>query len=579
MADKPAGGSRGPAATNLAVGAAVLVLLVPLLLKAASGAPPTAAEFAPNADQVIKHAPPGQGVDATGTGGQPTPAASPGASKAAVTPTAGPTTLSIPQDRLRACVGPPPLRQIEDPQSPPCVQYWLGKDNGGATWAGVTRDTVYISIPTPDNTDADYLALQNFFNKRFEFYGRKLKFEFCDSNANKADQATQNADAAAAAKGCNGPKPFASTFYRSDNGRYYNQTMACRYHVVTAASYLAYEHTYLNRCAPYLYQYPMEAQQMFTTTGDWMCSRLAGQPAIHGSGVDSQARSINTQRRKFGILVSPTYFDDPVAQQATIAGMRERLRACGSAVDDKDVIINPVDYAAGQTGVTADPASATNAVLRMKQDNVTTIACLCNLFAYGALARAASGQAYHPEWLVSTYGGMDCSFCITLGGPPSDQLADTFGLTFQPRQIRPELDPYNMAVHEGDPSRSQQTEAGLLANREEDYRPLLLLASGIQMAGPNLTPATFRAGLLRTTFPNPITVTHAGAVGFSPSSWGMTTDAAEWWWSNTAIGPYSDSSASPGTLCYVDAGRRRTIGEFPTREHDPFFTGTCDSGR
>jgi len=174
---------------------------------------------------------------------------------------------------------------------------------------------------------------------------------------------------------------------------------------------------------------------------------------------------------------------------------------------------------------------------------------------------------------------MDCSFCIALGGPPSDELASTFGLAFQPRQIRPELDPYNMAVHEGDPSRAPQTEGGLLANREEDYRPLLLLASGIQMAGPNLTPATFRAGLLKARFPNPITSTHAGAVGFTASSWGMTIDAAEFWWSNTATGPYSDSGASKGTMCYVDGGRRRKLGGWSRTQRDPFFVGACDSGR
>ena len=44
---------------NLGIALAVLAVLLPLLLNAATSAPPTAAEFSPNATQVIKTPPPG----------------------------------------------------------------------------------------------------------------------------------------------------------------------------------------------------------------------------------------------------------------------------------------------------------------------------------------------------------------------------------------------------------------------------------------------------------------------------------------------------------------------------------------
>ncbi len=59
---------RTPGSVNLAVGLGLLVLLLPLLLNAATSSPPTAAEFSPNAKQVIKKAPPGQAAAVTGTG-------------------------------------------------------------------------------------------------------------------------------------------------------------------------------------------------------------------------------------------------------------------------------------------------------------------------------------------------------------------------------------------------------------------------------------------------------------------------------------------------------------------------------
>jgi len=103
----------------------------------------------------------------------------------------------------------------------------------------------------------------------------------------------------------------------------------------------------------------------------------------------------------------------------------------------------------------------------------------------------------------------------------------------------------------------------------------LVIASGIQMAGPDLNPTTFRDGLRRTHFPNPQTSIRAGDVGYPSDGYSETDDAAEWWFSTTAIGPFSDSSSHPGTVCYVDGGLRRRIGQYPHNAPDPFFSGPC----
>src|SRR5207249_1400399 len=82
--------------------------------------------------------------------------------------------VSVPS--THRCFGNPP-RQIEDPQSPPCVPAWRG-DNGGATTKGVTENEVRVVVPVASepNVPADYVnALERFFNNRFEFYGRQLR--------------------------------------------------------------------------------------------------------------------------------------------------------------------------------------------------------------------------------------------------------------------------------------------------------------------------------------------------------------------------------------------------------------------
>jgi hypothetical protein len=565
---------------NLGMALAVLAVLLPLLLNAATGAPPTAAEFSPNAKQVIKKAPPGQAANVNGTGegtakadgGKASPPPPP------PSPSAGPKQV-IAQDQVKACVGPPPLRQIEDPQSPPCIAYWRG-NNGGATAQGVTRDAIYVAVPTPNGFKTQYAAFANFFNKRFQFYGRKIVFEFCSPGAGadsqgSGDQTNQNADAAQAAAGCGGPKPFASTFYQFDNGRYYMQAMACRYKVVTVGSWEPYDTSYMNQCAPRLFNYPMVSQEMFAKIGDWSCARLVGRNATWATGTAANGKPpLNTTKRNFGIFLAPYTPDDPVTRRSALDALVNRLRQCGAATPEGQIIINPV----GQTapGQSVDPASANNAIAQMKQANVSTIICLCGTFPFGALTRAASSNGYHPEWVGSTFGGLDQVVIQELAAAPADETQALFGLTFVPRQINPLLEPYNAALQEGDPTMAPKTASTDYSNFTQVYRPLLMLASGLQMAGPHLTAQTFLDGLRAARFPNPITSLNAGAVGLPQDGFTFTRDAAEWWWSNSARGPYTDDAAGKGAICYVDGGTRRRDG-WP-RQAPPYFTGSCDSG-
>jgi hypothetical protein len=216
-------------------------------------------------------------------------------------------------------------------------------------------------------------------------------------------------------------------------------------------------------------------------------------------------------------------------------------------------------------------------MLQMKGHNVTSIICLCNVLAVGLRAPHGTNEAYFPEWLLSTYAyGGDANFHVRNEGPGPAHLSHTFGITFQPRQVVPEQTPANWALQEAAPS-SADTQDGLsIYNRNAQYRSLLLIASGIQLAGPVLTPGSFERGLQAAHFPNPGHPIMAGTVGFEGGSHAMTRDAAEFWWDVDDAGPYADDA--PGTLCYVDAGKRRSAGSW-ARQGDPYFAPSCDSGR
>ena len=131
------------------------------------------------------------------------------------------------------------------------------------------------------------------------------------------------------------------------------------------------------------------------------------------------------------------------------------------------------------------------------------------------------------------------------------------------------------ATKETDLSFDDADDSGNFRNNHERYRTALLLASGLQMAGPNLTPESFARGLQRTVFPNPEHPINAGSVGFNDGDHSMTDDAAEYWWSQTDPSPYPKEGV--GTICYVDHGARHRTGTWPSGG-DPFFQRPCDSG-
>src|SRR3954449_11577135 len=112
---------RGPGVVFTAIAVAATLTLGVVALDASQSSPPAVAEFAPAALNQVKNAPNSLGAQGNPAGGiSPTP--TPSASRRP-SPSASPTPID--QPAVRDCVGNPP-RQIEDPQSPPCVNYWKG---------------------------------------------------------------------------------------------------------------------------------------------------------------------------------------------------------------------------------------------------------------------------------------------------------------------------------------------------------------------------------------------------------------------------------------------------------------------
>ena len=538
-----------PKAPGLVYGSASLALLLlvsVIALTARQPPPPAIAELAPQAVEQIRDAPSEQssefgGAEGGGGGG----GASPTTTSTTAVPVGSPKPIDVP--RVRRCIGDPP-RQIEDPQSPPCVPYWDG-DNGGSTWRGVTRDEIRVVVPRYDQMPAE--ILEAFFNRRFEFYGRKLVFIDTSSERGETDAAKQSA---AAVSADTTHQAFASL--DADDGYHYYRELARR-NIVSVVGQPLFTEQQLRSLSPYVWQYPLGVDEMLADTGEWICARLAGRKAIH-AGTDG-INDLRRADRKFGVIL---YNEFPDQKSVGLAELEEELRSCGAEIAVR---------AEGDDFFSAEQAQ--DAVLRMQSAGVTTILCLCHTIQTGMAFRGASRQAYQPEWILSSYLMQDHNGAMQTFASQPEQLQHSFGTTFTPRQLKQSDSPVIQAVREEDPqNRTTYTSLDFFFLQFR-YRALLLLASGIQMAGPNLTPESFARGLQNAQFPNPNTFHRAGAVSFLDGDHSMTEDAAEWWWSNSDRGPYGGT----GTICYVDGGARRKRGEWHAST-SALFNGPCDSG-
>lgn len=506
------------------------------------------AELAPQAVAQIQESLDDQAPTGGGGGSQPGGTTT---TTAPVLPGATPSTTAPPpkQDRVRRCIGDPP-RQTEDPQSPPCVPYFDG-DNGGATTKGVTADEIRVAfpvIPFEDSTLA--YAIADFFNARYEMYGRKITLvPLSPRGGPQPNPADMQADARKVADELDA---FATIGYADRKGAEHHYYDALAGMGVMSSTYRAQQlatEKRFSRFAPYEWGWLPPTDQAVRLIGSFICRSLAGRPPAYADPPTNGAPT-----RKFGLLYQRT----PDGGAFDVSEMLATLKGCGiepEEVEDQSGSSNPRD-----------------AMLRLTNADVTSIIYLGDVLALReGFMVAASQQAYFPEWIVS--GMIDLDLDNSFHGAPPDQASNAFGLSFRnPVLARQEMAWY-WAVKESAPTKDPT--GGVSYSAMARYGQLSVLAAGIQMAGPNLTPKTFEAALQKTRFPNP----NAGAapffqarVGFPGGRHTFTDDATLYWYSPSE--PGTVDAGVPGSVCYVRRGIRYTASTFPTTDAD-FFKAPC----
>jgi len=482
----------------------------------------------------------GSGNGATGTGAAANGAAGgPGAagrSSAAAPPRIGPCT------NRKAQVP-------NDPYSPPCVAF--SGDNGGATYRGVSPTEITISArlaglpdfsaaPSDNGPSATFSVkpeeikrtlegLADYFNSRFQFYGRKIKLVFFDGKGNfqtelqGGGQEQVEADAVKAAEEI---KAFGDIIAISAP---YSDALARRGVMSFGAPYMSAEWMAARR--PYAWSPTPDCTFIEQSVSDYVNKRLAGKPARYAGG-DLKGKPRTTA------VIAP---ENPWYQQCVDAGEKV-AKAAGHPNQDR--IAYKLDFNTLSN-------QAASIIAKLKSEKITTVICGCDPALPIFLTSKAQEQGYTPEWIITGAGFIDLDIIGQLY--QQDEWSHSLGLSFigpiQPLRATTGYNAFKIARPNEEPSNL----VDLL------YYDMYTLVIGLQEAGPNLTPQTFERGM----YAYPGGFGPAGTWKFTPGRYTPTQDAREIYWDRNAISPQNKEKGS-----YVDTmpGRRFKPGEWPASD-------------
>jgi hypothetical protein len=483
-----------------------------------------------------------QPIDGT-TGGADAAAGTPGS-----TPTGGPTPTggsAAPGEVASGATSSCGAQQVPgDPYSPPCITF--EGDNGGTTHRGVDGDSITVGYritsdpglqaqlsqlagndfpqETADDLRRTMQALVQYFNDRFQFYGRRLELvEFQGRGAALNEslgggQDLANADAIKAAQEV-GAFVDVSAFTEP-----YANALVQQGVMALGAPYMSAE--WFQQRAPFAWSVTPDCTQLAELNIAAYLRYLHGHPAEFAGG------DLRGKPRKMAIVAPNT----PVYQQCVDAAIA-KLDAAG-VVD-----IVRLDY-------TLDPGSmstqAGNLVDQMQARGVTSAALGTDPLLPLFLTQKAAERGYKPEWLVLGTALTDSD----IAGQQYDQ--DQWSRAFGISQLGPQTDARGTYGYHAYKSVRPDDEPSMLV--DIFYYQLYQLAIGVQMAGPNLTPDSFAQGM----FAYPGGSGLAGTWGFAPGDYTAQDDGVAIWWDPDAMSPYN---GKPGA--YIQASERATASSLP----------------
>jgi hypothetical protein len=439
-------------------------------------------------------------------------------------------------------------RQTREPYSPPCITF--SGDNGGATAPGVTADTITVTFREGDlpsiyavagqvaeranikDTEEDIRrtirAYFDYFNKKFQLYGRKAEVVFYKGQGDQLSEffgggaEAANADALRVAKEIKGfadlsvlTTPYAEALVRQK---------------VVAMPPVHMSQAWYEAHRPYAWGVLVDCTRLANSVVDYALKRLVGRPARYAGDPAFRERP-----RSIGLIVPEQPWYQECAREANA-----RFKAGGASFSHQ------INYTLDFSRLSSEAA---NMVAQMKDRGVTTVACMCDPVLPLFLSTQATQQEYRPEWFVTGTALTDVDLLGQIYDP--EQWRHAFGISFLSdvyQGVRAESYRAYKAVRQDEPA----------FIHDVLYYPLLMFFLGIHMAGPRLTPETLEQGLFRY----PTTKGETGTWGFGPGDRTATDDAREIYFDPNAVSPFNNAKGR-----YVQTlGGNRFVSNWPDGE-------------
>lgn len=442
--------------------------------------------------------------------------------------------------------------------APPCVEPWAGGDNGGATAPGVTADTITVAVyqAQPDlleqtffeesgsdeSLDTELVTNQqyaDFFGAHYETYGRKVRLVPVKASGPPDDDVAAKADAIRVATEVGA---FASWGGPGQTAAYADE-LAARGVLCVGDCVLAQPDSFLQSRAPHIWPTLASPEQAAEHWAAFVGKELAGDRATYAGDPD-----LRHERRRFGIV---RYDDEPGTFDRSFRRFARLLAQTGVRVETQ--IPYQLDLGRAQE-------TARTVVAALQESHVTSVILAGDPVFPLFLTEEATAQGYFPEWVVMGYAYTDTA---------------VFGRTYDPKQWKHAFGVSLLPVRQADDVDELAQVLVWQSGRPpaaSTFRVLvqapLIFFTGLHLAGPDLTPDTFRAGLFRypsapDTSP-PFLHLSWGRHGIWPSTdYTGGDDATVIFWDADAVGPDEVGNVDRGLWRYARGGRRYLPDDWP----------------
>jgi hypothetical protein len=491
-----------------------------------------------------------------------------GGNGAAASTASGAALQQLPGDR-KHCVGGRQFDPNLDYYAPPCVPGTPGgayPNNNGATWRGVTGDTIEVVNYVADyGAEVDQIlkaqglyynadqakvwnkAYADFINSHFNLWGRKIHVDTVEGTCRTVPP-DNNCLIPEMDRIVSTYKPYAVFWETTVCSQCFAELS--RLHVVNFGGG-GFSDKFHNANAPYSYDGGESATRIQLQFAAWWCAQMAGKKAVF-AGTENGAENLRGMTRQLGVVSTNDPDNEATVKDVLYPALQ---KGCNESVKGHD-------YFYAQDINTAAQQSATQASKMNTPTNpATSVVCFCDPVAPQFGQGAYKADNYWPESILAddqtmdfdsngqTYSNSkdngDTVACPNGGNCPYD---NTVGLSSNDAQTSPAntaaVKVWNAETH----NPKLPIAAATLAIVWNDYN---MFASLLENAGPLLTPARMQAAAPELGMRGG-GATNMPLRGFRPGDWCWTKDVRVVYWDKAKTSPYNNQ---PGTYVQIEGSR------------------------